>query len=109
MLCELLKARSALDDVATRNPKVRKATPGASRIESMLRPYHCTENFPRPDPEIDDRVKWFYLSSSASTPAVHPGTTGTVLVKSYGPFYNTGGGDVKLGACYLLFYRLAGG
>ena len=106
-LCKLLAARSALTDVATRNGKVRKATPGSSNIERLLRPYHCVENFPRLDPEIDDEVNWFYLSQAAGTPVSHPGTTGTKLVKSYGPFYNIGGGDVKRGDCYLLFYKLA--
>ncbi len=105
-LCDLLKARSAVNDVASRNNDVRKAKPSKGNIDQMLRPYHCVENFPPVDREITAAVKWFYLSSTQNAPTSHPGTTGTVLVKSYGPFYNIGGGDVPAGAVYLLFYAL---
>jgi hypothetical protein len=107
-MCELLQARAAVHDVATRNSDVRKAKPGAGNIEQMMRPYHCTENFPDPDKEIDAGVKWFYLSAHADKPVVHPGTTKTVIAKSYGPFHNIGGGDVPRGEVYLHFYRLEG-
>jgi hypothetical protein len=105
-LIELLKARSAVTDVATRNHAVRKAKPSGGHIDQMLRPYHCTENFPAKDVAIDGEVKWFYLSSNARTPLSHPGTSGTVIVKTYGPFYNSGGGDVEPGDVYLHFYSL---
>jgi hypothetical protein len=64
------------------------------------------ENFPALDPEITSAVKWFYLSDKAVVPA-HPGTTGTTRVKTYGPFFNTGGGDVPRGDVYVHFYKLA--
>jgi hypothetical protein len=105
-LFDLLKARAAITDVATRNSHVRRAKPGPGRIEQMMRPYHCIENFPAKDPEIDERVKWFYLSAFPNAPLGHPGTTGTVIAKSYGPFYNIGGGDAGRGDCWLHFYRL---
>jgi hypothetical protein len=106
-LVELLKARSALTDVATRNSHVRKAKPGLGYIDQLMRPYHCLENFPQHDPEIDVDVKWFYLSAALDKPLSHPGTSGTVIVKTYGPFFNAGGGDAEHGDCYLHFYRLA--
>jgi hypothetical protein len=106
-MCELLRARAAVHDVATRNHDVRKAKPSLGHIDQMMVPYHAIENFPRKDAVIDEHVKWFYLSSYADRPISHPGTSNTVIVKSYGPFYNIGGGDVDHGDCYLHFYRLA--
>ena len=106
-LHELLLARAAVTDVATRNHDVRKAKPGRGHIDQMMRPYHCIENFPAKDAEIDEGVRWFYLSTAAYTPVSHPGTSQTVLVKTYGPFYNIGGGDVDHGEVYLHFYSLA--
>lgn len=106
-LRDLLKARAAVTDVGRRNPDVRKAQPSPGHINDMMRPYHSVENFPPVDREIDDHVRWFYLSGDAATPTTHPGTSGTVLAKSYGPFFNIGGGDAERGACYLHFYRLA--
>jgi hypothetical protein len=105
-MCELLRARAAVNDVAKRNSDVRKAKPGPGSIEQMMRPYHCIENFPDRDKEIDDEVKWFYLSSFSDKPLSHPGTTKTVIAKTYGPFHNIGGGDVPRGDVYLYFYKL---
>jgi hypothetical protein len=105
-LFDLLKARAALTDVATRNHQVRRATPSGGSIDQLMRPYHCIENFPARDPEIDTYVDWFYLSSEPHTPVSHPGTSGTIIAKSYGPFHNTGGGDAGRGECYLHFYKL---
>ncbi len=105
-LFELLKARAALTDVAIRNSHVRKAKPGPGHIDQLMRPYHSIENFPAKDPEITEDVKWFYLSAQPHAPVSHPGTTGTSIAKSYGPFFNTGGGDAEHGDCYLHFYRL---
>ena len=105
-LFDLLKARAAVTNVATRNHDVRRAKPGAGNIDQLMRPYHCTENFPARDAEIDERVKWFFLSSDARSPISHPGTSGTEIARSYGPFFNNGGGDADRGDCYLHFYRL---
>jgi hypothetical protein len=105
-LFELLKARGAVTDVSHRNKDVRKAKPSAGHIDQLMRPYHCQENFPGKDAEIDEHVKWFYLSSEPHTPVAHPGTSGTIIAKSYGPFYNSGGGDAGRGDCYLHFYKL---
>jgi hypothetical protein len=107
-LCELLRARRAVAEVGTRNKAVHSASPGSGAIEQMLKKYHYNENFPALDAEIADAgVKWFYLSSSATGPAAHPGATGSVMAKSYGSFYNTGGGDVKKGDAWIHFYKLA--
>lgn len=105
-LCDLLRARAAVHDVARRNHQVRKAKPGQGNIDKLMFPYHCIENFPAKDRTIDDGVRWFYLSSFADKPISHPGTSQTVIVQSYGPFHNTGGGDVKRGDVYLHFYRV---
>lgn len=105
--CELLKARGAIQEVGSRGESVHKAKPGSGKIEQILKPYHFTENFPAVDSEIKDAgVKWFYLSSTENKPDVHPGTTGTERVKTYGSFYNSGGGDVAVGDVYIHFYRL---
>jgi hypothetical protein len=104
--CELLKARAGIELVSTRNTVVRKARPSNGNLEKILKPYHYIENFPLVDTEISDNsVKWFYISKDADKPAVHPWVTGTVMVKSYGPFYNVGGGDVPRGNVYIHFYK----
>lgn len=107
-LGELLRARAAVTDVAKRNSHVRKAKPGPGNIEQMMRPYHAIENFPVRDVEIDEEVKWFYLSAFPDKPLTHPGASQQmVIAKSYGPFHNIGGGDVPKGEVYLHFYKLA--
>ena len=104
--CELLKARAGIELVSTRNTGVRKARPGNGSIEKILEPYHYIENFPSVDTEISDNsVRWYYISKDADKPAVHPWVTGTVRIKSYGPFYNIGGGDVPRGNVYIHFYK----
>jgi hypothetical protein len=105
-LYDLQKARAAITDVGRRNGQVRKAKPSSGNIDQLMRPYHCLENFPTKDAEIDEDVKWFYLSASGSTPTSHPGTTGTTLARSYGPFFNAGGGDASRGDCWLHFYKI---
>jgi hypothetical protein len=106
-LCELLRARRAVAEVGTRNKSVHSASPGSGAIDQMLKKYHFNENFPTLDTEIADAgVKWFYLSGKADSPAAHPGATGSVMVKSYGSFHNTGGGDVKKGNAWIHFYKL---
>lgn len=106
--CELLRARGAVHVVGQRGESVHKDTLNPSDpIHQKLKVYHFTENFLSLDPEIaDPGVKWFFLSTSPNEPEVHPGTTGTERVKTYGSFYNIGGGDVAKGPVYLLFYRL---
>ena len=106
--CELLKMRGAIHAVGQRGQSVHKSKPKESDpIEQKLKVYHLTENFPAIDTEISDtEVKWFYLSSFADKPDVHPGTTGTMRVKGYGKFYNIGGGDVDPGDVWVHFYKL---
>ena len=106
--CELLKTRGAVHAVGQRGQSVHKGKPRASDpIEEKLKIYHFIENFPALDSEISDaEVKWFFLSPDSDKPDVHPGTTGTTRVKSYGSFYNIGGGDVKKGDVYIHFYKL---
>ena len=106
--CELRRMRAAVHDVAKRNPKVHLGDPNYDvPVEKMLSSYHRIANFPKCDVEITAAVKWFYLSPISDGPAVHPGTTGTKRIKSYGPFHNTGGGDVAVGPVYVHFYQLA--
>jgi len=105
--CDLLKARGAVLTVGKRGEKVHKAKPGKGTIEQKLTPYHFIENFLSVDTEIRDLgVKWFYLSVNSDKPDRHPGTTGTERVKTYGSFYNNGGGDVPKGDVYIHFYKL---
>lgn len=106
--CDLLRARAAVRVVGQRNPQVHKGTPGPGAIEQRLKPYHFVENFLALDPEIADAgVKWFFLSPQSDKPDVHPATTGTKRVKTYGSFYNVGGGDVAKGNVYIHFYKLS--
>lgn len=106
---ELLKARAAINTVADRNSHLRKDSPGSGSIEKTLSVWSMTENFPTTDIEIlnDKDVKYFYLSSDPN--AKHTGlnytTNDVTMVKSYGPFYNNGGGDVDAGPTYILFYK----
>ena len=103
--CELLKLRSAVHEVAKRGEKVHEASPGSGNIEQLLKPYHLVENFPGVDSEIaDDKVKWFYLSHLESL-TEHPTMSTLTSVKTYGSFYNIGGGDVKKGDVYVHFYK----
>jgi hypothetical protein len=105
ILCQLLTCRSAVHEVAKRGETVHKALPGSGKVEQMLKKYHFVENFPSADPEIADaEVKWFYLSNKASL-SIHPTMRTLVSVKSYGPFYNNGGGDVPKGTVYIHFYK----
>lgn len=104
----LLRARAAVTDVAKRNSDVRKAKPSDGKIDQLLKPYHCIENFPVLDKEIGADVCWFYLSTFSDKPTTHPGAARKMeIAKSYGPFFNTGGGDVPKGTVYLHFYKLA--
>ena len=106
--CELLKLRGAVHAVGQRGQSVHKGKPkDKDPIEQLLKKYHLVENFPALDSEISDtEVKWFFLSSEADKPEVHPGTTGTTKVKTYGNFHNVGGGDVKKGDVWVHFYKL---
>ena len=105
--CELLRMRGAVHTVGQRGESVHKAKPGDGEIEKKLKPYHFIENFLSRDPEITDpNVKWFYLGAKPDKPDTHPGTTGTTRVKTYGSFYNIGGGDVPKGDVYIHFYKL---
>ena len=106
-LCQLLKARAAVHDVAKRNSRVHRNSVFKNQLERRLRPYHCTENFPTLDAEITPEVKWFYLSSLAHGPAAHPGLgQPSQIAKSYGPFHAIGGGDAGKGPIYIHFYEL---
>lgn len=79
-----------------------------SPTEKILAPYHLNDNLPKPANEItsNENVKYFFLGSSPNTK--HTGINSKYwnqeVVKSYGPFYNSGGGDAKKGAIYINFY-----
>lgn len=104
-ICLLLRARAAVHAVGARGERVHRDSPGTSAIDRALKPYHFTENFPAVDGEIanDAGVRWFYLGTTATT--MHTGIRNPVLVKSYGPFFNGGGGDVPRGPVYINFFK----
>jgi hypothetical protein len=106
-LQELLKCRGAVDAVCKRGESCHSSSPPkADAFAQSIKKYHFTENFPSLDPEIADaEVKWLYLSPDEN--ADHTGITGETKVKSYGPFWNVGGGDVATGATYVNFYKVA--
>ena len=109
-LTELLKARAAIHLIGNkRNSNVRKSVCGMQGIEKMLASYHLTDNFPDVDDEIanDEMVRYFYLSpeESVETPSINSNYYKQECVKTYGPFYNIGGGDVPKGRVYIHFYK----
>jgi hypothetical protein len=54
-------------------------------------------------------VKFFYLGTTQN--AKHTGISSKYwdqkIVKSYGPFFNNGGGDVPKGNVYINFYSIS--
>jgi len=103
---QLLQARAAINEVGKRGEKVKRATPARGTIEQKMKPYHLIENFPAIDSEIaDPTVKWFYLSKYPDSPKAHPSVGNSEIIKTYGPFYNIGGGDVPKGSTYVHFYK----
>jgi len=74
-----------------------------------LAAYHLTDNFPEVDDVIanDEEVKYFYLSpqKNVKTPSINSDFYDQKCVKTYGPFYNVGGGDVLKGVVYIHFYK----
>ncbi len=106
---ELLECRAAVTLIATRGERHHAVTPKTgTQLERTLAAYHLKDNFPPVSSVIqnDPSVKFFYLSPDKN--AVHTGLDYKVwdirLVKSYGPFYNVGGGDVPRGLTYVNFY-----
>jgi hypothetical protein len=110
LLQQLLKARAAINLVATRTSALHNAKPNLNDpIEKLLAAYHLTDNFPSVDLEIknDSEVKFFYLSSDKNikTPSISSKYWDQKTVKTYGPFYSIGGGDAGTGEIYLIFYK----
>ncbi len=104
---ELLKARAAIEIVGRRGEEVQTHTPNLDdNIQKMLATYHLKSNLPPADGEIEDNpnVKYFYLD--AKYDKKHTALNNTQkTIKSYGPFYNIGGGDVAREKCYVIFYE----
>ena len=109
-LKELLKARAAIHLIGnTRNSNVKKSSCGMRGIEKTMASYHLTDNFPDVDDEIanDETVRYFYLSpeENVNTTSINSDNYRQECVKTYGPFYNIGGGDVPKGRVYIHFYK----
>ena len=110
-LKQLLKARAAIALIGKeRNTDVHNETNDlATELKRILAPYHLEDNFPEVDAEIknDAAVKYFYLSDkqTVSTTAISSKWHDQECVKTYGPFYNIGGGDAPKGAVYIHFYK----
>ena len=99
---DLLKASAAIHLIGTeRNQHVHKTKCNMNGIEATLATYHLTSNFPEVNPEIlnDVNVK---SEQQVATPSLGRNQE---CVKTYGPFYNIGGGDVEKGPVYIHFYR----
>ncbi len=122
-LTQLLKARAAIDLYAPSSLAVEGSGQFSSAIERMLKPYHCTENFPPVDVEVDASIKHFRLSLIAHEPH-HPDIPDARLAKTYGPFFHfeqrlqrdagmqtAAGGQtittpINGGSVYIHFYRI---
>jgi hypothetical protein len=106
-VCDILTMRAGVHLVGGRGQSVHKASPPAGdAFAQSIKKYHFVENFPSADAAVaDTEVKWFYLSNAADTPASHPSVPASTKVKSYGSFYNVGGGDVPKGATWVHFYK----
>jgi RHS repeat-associated protein len=107
---ELLKARAAIHFIGTkRNSIVHKSNCVMKGVAKKLATFHLITNFPNVDAEIlnDEDVKYFYLSpkSTVATPSINAEDYDQKCVKTYGPFYNNGGGDVPKGPVYIHFYK----
>ncbi|MBI1836359.1 MAG: hypothetical protein HYR91_03740 [Flavobacteriia bacterium] len=108
----LLKARASINYIAeNRNSDVQLDNPNAkSNIEQTLSTFHMTCNFPTVPTEItsDPSVTAFFLGTTKTDrhTGLNYNTHDVKIVAAYGPFYNTGGGDVVEGAMYILFYSV---
>jgi hypothetical protein len=108
----LLEARSGINFIANnRNSNVQLDSPNMdSNIERSLSTFHMTCNFPSVPYEIktDPNVTAFYLGKTPYDRhlGLNYETHNIKIVAAYGPFYNTGGGDVKEGSMYILFYSV---
>ena len=106
---QLLECRAAVTLLATRGERHHTETPKTgTALQRTLAAYHLKDNFPPVSAAVqnDPNVRYFYLSPDST--AKHTGldykTWDIKLVKSYGPFYNVGGGDVPRGLTYVNFY-----
>ena len=107
---QLLKARAAITLIAEkRNSIVAKGTFVLDSKNKILALYHSKDNFPEVDDEIknDTNVKFYCIShlSPVSTSAISSKYWNQKCVKTYGTFYNNGGGDARKGAVYIHFYK----
>lgn len=95
---QLLRARAAIDLIGTsgRNQRLQEGTPDITNATiKKLAAYHLKSNFPSVDKEIanNPNVRWFFLDTNPKVS--HTGINNTQkIVKIYGPFFNTTGGDV---------------
>lgn len=109
---QLMEARANIDFIYNeRNPAAHTDKVNLNdKAEKKLAPYHLKDNFPSVAPEIknDENAKFFYLANKPD--ATHTGISSKYwdqkIVKSYGPFYNRGGGDAPKGEIYIIFYSV---
>jgi RHS repeat-associated protein len=109
---QLLAARAAIDFIYNNRNSFAHTSKMNFKdyFNRLLAPYHLKDNFPEVDAAIknDASVKFFYLSSDkdAKTPAISAKFWDQKIVKTYGPFYNIGGGDAKGHSMYIIFYKM---
>lgn len=108
---ELLEARAGIDFIFN-NRNDAAHTDGIdlnNPIENKLAPYHLKDNMPNVASEIKDNenVSFFLLADTpdAKHTSISSRYWNQVAVKSYGPFYNDGGGDAKKGQIFIIFYE----
>lgn len=107
---ELQEARSGIEYISTnRNDHTQKDDVDLKDpIEKTVGGFHLKSNLPGVAPEIsgDETVRFFLLADSPD--AKHGGISSRyydqTAVKTYGPFYNSGGGDAPEGSIYIIFY-----
>ena len=86
----------------------QRAPDNSNQLEMLLGAWTLKENLPDIDPVVlkNPNVKYFFLSPDPK--ARHSGldyqNNNITIVKTLGPFYNTGSGDVPIGPTYIIFY-----
>jgi hypothetical protein len=104
---DLQEARRWIAEVRRRNPTMNDYRPHGNNPIETRQWQLASEAADKPDIASPTTVKKFFIRQEGVGPQLPPDSwKGWVLHKSFGPFVNTGGGDVPKGnGTYIEFYR----